>query len=73
MLVYGSLDVGALVLIAMTMIFSLTFNSISRFGFAKWISEYGVEVVSRFIPKGLGIPWWVLARHTVKLEGGVSV
>jgi len=47
--------------------------SVLSFGIARWISEYWVEVVSRFIPKGLGTPQPVFAGYMVKLEGGVSV
>ena len=43
------------------------------FGFSIWILESRVEVVSRFIPKGLGFPRPILEGYPVNLEGGVSV
>jgi hypothetical protein len=68
MLVYGSLVVGGMVLSGYDSGFqpSLAFFwmpwcvgmlfLVLSFGLPGWISESGVEVVSRFIPKGLGIP-----------------
>ena len=68
MLVYGSLVFGGMVFPGYDNGFqrSLAFFqmpwcvgmliSVLSFGIAEWISESGVEVVSRFIPKGLGMP-----------------
>ena len=49
------------------------FISIFKLWFARLISESRAEVVSMFIPKGLGIPLPVLVAYMVKLEGEVSV
>jgi len=85
MLVYGSLVVDGMVLSGYDSgfqpslaFFSMPwyvamFISVFELWFAGRISEFEVEVVSRLIPKGLGIPWLVLVGYTVKLEGKVSV
>ena len=77
MLVYGSLVVDVMVLSRYDYGFQPSFASdvyISfELWFTGWVSKSRADMVSSFNPKGLGIPWPILAGYRVNIDGEVSI